>query len=59
MKSLLVDRNLIEVDKNNHVEIRDVRGVVNTLYSQFLMWGIADIRSLRVEKKHLGWFYGC
>ena len=59
MKSLLVDRNLIEVDKNNHVKIRDVRGVVNTLYSQFLMWGIADIRSLRVEKKHLGWFYGC
>lgn len=28
MKSLLVDRNLIEVDKNNHVKIRDVRGVL-------------------------------
>ena len=58
IKSLLVERNLIEVDKNNHVKIKDVKGVVDTLYSQFLMWGIADIRSLRVEKKHLGWFYG-
>jgi SNF2 family DNA or RNA helicase len=58
IKSLLVERNLIEVDKNNNVKIRDVRGVVDTLYSHFLMWGIADIKSLRVEKRHLGWFYG-
>lgn len=58
IKSLLVERGLIEVDKNNHVKIKDVDRVVDTLYSQFLMWGIADIRSLRVEKRHLGWFYG-
>ncbi len=58
IKSLLVERNLIEVGKNNNVKIKDLKGVIDTLYSQFLMWGIADIKSLRVEKKHLGWFYG-
>lgn len=58
IKSLLVDRNLIEVNKNNNVKIKDVKGVVDTLYSHFLMWGIADIKSLRVEERHLGWFYG-
>lgn len=58
IKSLLVERGLIEVGKNNDVKIKDVRGVVDTLYSHFLMWGIADIKSLRVEKRHLGWFYG-
>ncbi len=57
IKSLLVDRNLIEVDKNNNVKIKDVKGVVDTLYSHFLMWGLADIKSLRVEKRYLGWFY--
>jgi SNF2 family DNA or RNA helicase len=58
IKSLLVERNLIEVDKSNHVKIRDVKGVVDTLYSHFLMLGMADIKSLKVERSHLGWFYG-
>jgi SNF2 family DNA or RNA helicase/HKD family nuclease len=58
IKSLLVERNLIEVEKNNTVKIRDLRGVVDTLYSHFLMWGLADVKSLRVESKYLGWFCG-
>lgn len=58
IKSLLLERNLIEVGKNNNVKIRDVKAVVDTFYNHFLMRGVADIKSLRVEKKHLGWFYG-
>ena len=57
IKSLLVERGLIEVGRSNTVKIKDVKGVVDTLYSLFIMWGIADIKSLKVEKKHLGWFY--
>ncbi len=59
IKSLLVQRNLIEVDKNNNVKIKDLKGVVGALYNYFLMMNMADIKSLKVVKKHLGgWFYG-
>jgi len=57
IKSLLVERKLVEVGKNNNVKILNLKGVVNTLYSHFLMWGLAEIPSLKVEKKHIGWFY--
>ena len=57
-KSLLTGMNLIEVDRGNNVRIKDVKGVIDALYSHFPMWGIPNISSLEVRKNHLGWFYG-
>lgn len=57
IKSLLVERKLVEVDKNNNVKILNLKGVVDTLYSHFLRWNLSRIPSLKVEKKHIGWFY--
>ncbi|AKG91652.1 Helicase conserved C-terminal domain/PLD-like domain/SNF2 family N-terminal domain [Geoglobus ahangari] len=57
IKSLLVENKLIEVDKNNNVKILNLKGVVDTLYSRFLQWNLSRVPSLKVEKKHIGWFY--
>ena len=57
IKSLLTEENLIEVDRYNKVTIKDFRGVVNTLHNYFLSRGIGDIKSLRLRRVNVGWFY--
>ncbi|MHA1866075.1 MAG: helicase-related protein [Candidatus Heimdallarchaeaceae archaeon] len=56
IKTQLKDKRLIEVNKNNIV-IKDFKGTIETLYEFFKEKGLASIGSLKVNVKHIGWYY--
>ena len=56
IKTQLKDKKLIEVNKNNIV-IKDFKGTIETLYEFFKEKGLASIESLKVNVKHVGWYY--
>jgi len=56
IKPLLTDKNLIEINRENIV-VKDFRGIIETLYNFFGERGLTDIKSLKIEVNHLGWYY--
>ena len=56
IKSLLIQKNLIEINKDN-VIIKDFNGVIETLFNFFRERGLMDIETLKIRVKHLGWYY--
>ncbi|MEM2259149.1 MAG: helicase-related protein [Candidatus Thermoplasmatota archaeon] len=56
LKPLLIEKNLIEMDKDN-ILIKDFKGTVEALYDFFHEKGLTDIESLKVKVTHLGWYY--
>lgn len=56
IKSLLTEKNLIEINKNN-VIVKDFKGTIESLYQFFRGKGLADIESLKIKVKHMGWYY--
>lgn len=57
IKSLLIQKNLIETRKNNLIAIKDFMRTIETLYAFFHEKGLSDIESLKVRVSHLGWWY--
>jgi len=56
VKPILTNKNLIEMNRDA-VFIKDFKDTVETLYEFFGEKGLADIESLKVRVKHLGWYY--
>jgi len=56
IKQLLTEKNLIELNKDN-VNIKDFKGVVETLHNFFRDKGLTNIESLKVKVEHVGWYY--
>jgi len=56
LKPLLTEKKLIEMNKE-YVNIKDFKGVFETMFEFFRERGLTDIESLRIRINHLGWYY--
>ncbi len=56
IKLLLTENDLIEINKDL-ITIKDFKTIIKTLYGYFQERGLTDIESLKVEIKHIGWYY--
>jgi len=56
IKNLLSENDLMK-SYGNDIEIKDVNNIVDLLSEYFDEKGVSEIGSLKVETKHLGWYY--
>jgi len=56
IKDLLTQKGLIEINKED-VILKDFKESIKTLYEFFREKGISNIESLKIEVKHIGWYY--